>query len=82
MMEKDIRQLETRQMKAIQKHWNNEGVQALIELLEQRTAVAQARACLPGATAHDGGQGYALAELNSRFQRLRWSKTKPSQADA
>ena len=78
MTEKEIRQLEARQMKAIQKHWNNEGVQALIELLEQRTAVAQARACLPGATAHDGGQGFALAEINARFQRLRWSQIKPA----
>jgi hypothetical protein len=47
----------------VRKHWNEPGVKAFIELLEQRTARTQRQAIQPGATQHEAGQAYGLNEF-------------------
>lgn len=64
--------LQNELMAAIQKHWKNDGVEAVVQLLEMECAIKQSRACLPGATPHDGGQAYGLQQVLSRIQSLKW----------
>lgn len=56
----------------LKKHWDDDGVKAVVELIEIQTAICQRRACSREATSHDAGQAFALSELLGQFQRLRF----------
>ena len=58
--------------KCVKEQWNNPGVRALVQWVEMQAGTLQARACSPGATAHDAGQGHALLRLVSEVQGMRW----------
>ncbi len=61
-----------KQLQDLQKNWENPGVKALVQMIEIEAATLQGRACLPGATLHDAGQGFALGQLVAKIQRKRW----------
>jgi hypothetical protein len=46
----------------VRKHWQDDGVQAVVALLEMRAARLQGDGLRPGATAHDAGQGYEAGQ--------------------
>lgn len=54
---------QTRLRETVRKHWNEPGVKAFIELLEQRTARTQREAIQRGAGPHEAGQAYGLTEF-------------------
>lgn len=56
----------------LKKHWESDGVKAVVELIEIQGAICQRRACAREATSHDAGQAFALAELLGQLQRLRF----------
>ncbi len=70
MTKVQIEKLEAASRKKIRAHWNNEGVCALVQLLEREVGTKQARACLAGATLHDAGQGYALQQLLAKINGI------------
>lgn len=53
----------------VRRCWTEEGVKACVELLEMRAAQASNLAILPGATAHDQGIAYGMAQLVSCLRR-------------
>lgn len=55
----------------LKKHWDHEGVKAVIELIEIQGALCQRRAIDRDATLHDAGQAFALGELLALLQRHR-----------
>lgn len=57
----------------VRMHWNNEGVRAVIELLEMRTAMKQRAGVAPGAGAHEQGQAFALDEAIGMLRQVRMS---------
>lgn len=69
-VEAQMRELEN----AIKKHWENDGVEAIVKLIEMESAIKTGRACVPGATPHDAGQGFALQQLVARIQALKWRR--------
>lgn len=58
--------------KTIKKHWDSEGVKAIVELLQIEAAILQARACARGADQHDAGGGYHLLKVVRELQNRRW----------
>ena len=47
----------------IARSWNEEGLSALVEMLELRAAMKGRNAVQPTATPHDQGQAYAIQEM-------------------
>ncbi len=70
MTKEEVEKLDANSRKTIRAHWKNEGVRALVQLLEREVGTKQARACLPGATLHDAGQGYALQQLLAKINGI------------
>jgi hypothetical protein len=77
MTEEEQEAMRTKLLRAIRKHWGNAGVEAIVQMLEMECAIAQSRACLAGATPHDGGQAYGLQQLLGKIQRLKWQVVDP-----
>lgn len=60
-MTKDQVELRLRVLReTVRVHWNDEGLQAFLKLLEMRTATQQQRAIQAGSTEHDKGQACGL----------------------
>lgn len=81
MTETEIKAMERRQQALIQKHWKHEGVKAVVALIETECAILQGRACQPGATAHDAGQGFALQQVVAKLQRKKWERLQTEAGD-
>lgn len=54
----------------IRTHWNHDGVKAMIEMIQLRTARMQREAIQAGAGAHAQGQAFALDELITVFHGI------------
>lgn len=61
----------------VRKNWDNKGLKALVQYIEQKASTAKSRACLPGANQHDAGQGFALEQLVGELQQFRLGGTQP-----
>ena len=76
MTEEEMAVAKEKSLRAIQKHWGNDGVKAIIELVEVKAAVLQARCTQEGSTQHVAGQAYGMQQLVGELQRLRWSEAR------
>jgi hypothetical protein len=60
----------------VRKHWNDDGVKAVVALLEMRAARLQGQGLMPGATAHDAGQGYEAGQCVAFLRMIFNSEEK------
>lgn len=58
----------------VRMHSENEGMKALVTLIEMRAAMKQRQACTPEGTAHDQGQAFGLDELLGVIRGIRHSE--------
>lgn len=70
----EIEKQQKKCLAAIKQHWDNEGVKAIVQLLEIKAAIQQGRAITREATSYDAGGASALLNVVRDLQAKRWSE--------
>lgn len=74
--ERESLMIQARLRETLRKNWNEPGVKAIIELLEQRTARTQREAIQSGSGPHEAGQAYGLTEFLGLLHGIVMSSEK------